>query len=312
LLILAAVAACGGDDSSSATEMTDATGSTTQVATTGGTSTVTETTTGSESTDSGEMSSSGETSETGMSSDPSTTNDETTEAPTETTDSTTEATTGGGADLLFDDFEDAAAGDPPDPGLWTMALVGSNGTITVDNSQAYSGAQSVHIHHEGFSTFMAANSVFPVPDNRFYGRAYMRVAGGLTQGHVTWIEAGVAANDIDEARIGSNIGQLDVNHWPGDEEQRANVPLMPDTWHCIEFLYDGTNHELRIWFEGEAIPGLTVTDWTIPPGGEGNNPNNPIPEWAPSFESVRFGWELGGNGDIWFDDIALATTRVDC
>ena len=28
-------------------------------------------------------------------------------------------------------------------------------------------------------------------------------------------------------------------------------------------------------------------------------------------EAVRFGWELGG-GDIWFDDIALSTTRVGC
>ncbi|MGB1277055.1 MAG: hypothetical protein ACPG77_15025, partial [Nannocystaceae bacterium] len=99
---------------------------------------------------------------------------------------------------------------------------------------------------------------------------------------------------------------------PGDEEQRANVPLMSDTWHCIEFHYDGGNHELEVWFEGEPVPGLTVTDWTIPPGGEGNNPNNPIPNWAPTFESIRFGWELGGAGDIWFDDIALATTRIDC
>ncbi len=244
--------------------------------------------------------------------DPTTTGPSTTEPDTSETDPDTDGTTAGGdADLLFDDFESISVGSPPDPGLWTMALVGSNGTITVDDSQAYGGQKSVHIHHEGFSTFMAANGIFPVENNTFYGRVYMRVAGGLTQGHVTWIEAGVAANDVDEARIGANIGQLDVNHWPGDEEQRADVPMQPDTWHCLEFLYDGEHHEMHIWFEGEEVPGLTVTDWTIPPGGEGNNPNNPIPDWAPQFESVRFGWELG-SGDIWFDDVALATSRIGC
>ncbi len=232
-------------------------------------------------------------------------------ASTGTDASTGEDTTAGAeADLLEDDFESAPVGGPPDASLWTMALVGSNGTITIDDSTAHSGAQSVHVHHEGFSTFMAAEGVFPTPDNSFFGRVWFRLDAGLPQGHVTWIEAGVQANDVDEARIGANLGQMDVNHWPGDEEQRADVAVQAQTWHCLEFEFNGAAHEIRVWFEGQEVPGLHVTDWTTPPGGDGNN-QNPLIDWAPEFESVRFGWELGG-GDIWFDDIALATARLGC
>lgn len=317
LLTAMLLSACGGGDGDG-TDTSNTSSTTVGPTSSVGTSSTTDepTTAGSETAEPTQSSS-----DTGQTSD--STAEPTTQGPTtdssdvdadsdSDSESDSDSDSSGEPDLLFDDFEGFAAGGDPNPGLWTKALVGSNGTILVDDTYAHSGSNSVHIHQEGFSTLMAANGIFPVPDNRFYGRVYMRVAGGLTQGHVTWIEAGVVQNDVDEARIGSNIGMLDVNHWPGDEEQRADVPLMPDTWHCLEFLYDGSAHELHVWFEGEAVPGLTVTDWTTPPGGEGNNPNNPIPEWAPQFESIRFGWELGGSGDIWFDDIALATSRVGC
>lgn len=111
------------------------------------------------------------------------------------------------------------------------------------------------------------------------------------------------------ARIGANIGQLDVNHWPGDQEQRADAAIMSDTWHCVELQVDGVASELRVWLD-EALPDLTVTDWTTPPGGEGNN-TTPLLDWAPTFESVRLGWELGA-GEIWYDDVVISTAPIGC
>jgi len=131
-------------------------------------------------------------------------------------------------------------------------------------------------------------------------------------GHVIWIEAGAVMNDVAETRIGANIGAMDINRWPGDTEQRAPAAKPFDgMFHCLEFMFDSQADEARVWLDSSEITDLHVTNWVAPMQQNGNN-STPITNWAPDYQAIRFGWELGGNGDIWFDDVALGYTRIGC
>jgi hypothetical protein len=47
------------------------------------------------------------------------------------------------------------------------------------------------------------------------------------------------------------------------------------------------------------------------PQDGGVKPNNPMTNWAPPVEALRFGAELQGH-DIWFDDIGVGTEKLGC
>jgi hypothetical protein len=114
-----------------------------------------------------------------------------------------------------------------------------------------------------------------------------------------------------ETRIGANIGALDINRWPGDTEQRApGARLTAGMWYCLEFMFDGGGNEARVWLDGAELTDLHVTNWVAPNQANGNN-SMPIANWAPPYDAVRLGWELG-NGEIWFDDVAFAYQRIGC
>jgi hypothetical protein len=139
--------------------------------------------------------------------------------------------------------------------------------------------------------------LFPLPAGVLFGRAYVRLGATVTSNHVIWIEAGSVMNDLNETRIGANLGLLDVNLWPGDADHRATgVTLTPIVWHCIEFMFDNVARETRVWLDNTELPDLHVTNWSVP-----------------STDAVRFGWELnGGTSEIWYDDVALGYARIGC
>jgi hypothetical protein len=216
--------------------------------------------------------------------------------------------------VLVDTFEATPANGPPDPTKWTVDLLGGNGVVTVDSTIAHNSTKSLHVNGNASFHTMAMSKgapLFPAPGNRFFGRLYLRLPGAMPQGHVIWIEAGSVMNDVAETRLGSNIGQLDINRWPNDTEQRAPAgKLTAATWQCFEFMFDGGANEARVWLDGTELTDLHVTHWVAPNQTNGNN-NTPILNWAPSYDAVRLGWELGG-AEIWFDDVAFAYQRIGC
>jgi len=217
--------------------------------------------------------------------------------------------------VFCDDFEAGTLGQPPNAARWMLSRVGGNGVIQIDSAQFHGGSKSLHI--DGTNQFhtmamVTGAPVFPLPTGVLYGRAWLRLAsvpGPNT--HVSWIEAGSAMNDQAETRIGYNLGQMDINRWPGDTEQRApSATLQAGMWYCVEFMFDSTADEARVWLGGSELTDLHVTNWVAPNPQNGNN-TNAIPNWAPDYQAVRFGWELQG-ASIWFDDIALGYSRINC
>jgi hypothetical protein len=198
-----------------------------------------------------------------------------------------------------------------------LSRVGGSGAIQIDSAQFHGGSKSLHI--DGMNQFhtmamVTGAPVFPLPAGVLYGRAWLRLAA-VPGGHVSWIEAGAVANDQAETRIGyntaNNVSSLNINRWPGDTEQRApSAQLTANSWYCIEFMFDSTADEARVWLAGQELTDLHVTNWVAPNPQNGNN-TTPIPNWAPDYQAVRFGWELQG-ASIWFDDIALGYSRINC
>jgi hypothetical protein len=156
--------------------------------------------------------------------------------------------------------------------------------------------------------------VFPQASNSYFVRFWIRVSEELPSGHGTFVEAG--PDDLkneNEIRVGFHVNQLEVNRMPGDAEQLSNggdynspttgIHFVKMTWHCLEVAFDGGHDELRVWFEGNEVPQLHVTDWNRGDVG-----------WSPTYASIRFGYEMYGSPplQVWYDDVAIGTQRIGC
>ena len=88
----------------------------------------------------------------------------------------------------------------------------------------------------------------------------------------------------------------------------ASVPYPTGSFHCLEY-HIGADGTIETWLDGTVIPGLTV-------GGASANSHATIwgKAYKPKVTGVYFGWETyGGDANtVWFDDIAIASTRVGC
>ena len=207
--------------------------------------------------------------------------------------------------LFSDGFEAAAI----DKAKWTERI-NSSSMFTLDTTQKHGGTQSLHLKHSGFSTYLAVEGapIFPAPNNTFYARVWIRVAASLPTGHVAWLEAGNVMNDQAEIRVGMNIGKFQSNLWPGDTDVRdPAAAIKADTWQCLQLKY-GTD-VLEVSLDG-VKSSISTTTWVAANPADGSN-NTPKTGWSPTYAAFRIGWELG-EGEIWFDDVALGHAPIAC
>jgi hypothetical protein len=194
-------------------------------------------------------------------------------------------------------------------------LLGGNGIVQIDGTKGYKSSKSLHVNGNNgqFHTMAQVSGapVFPLPNGVLFARAYLMLPGALPTGHVIWIEAGTVTNDTAETRFGANSGQLDVNHWPGDQEQRAPGTTIGDgAWHCVEIMYDSMHQLAEVWLDSNELTDLYVTNWVAPMQQNGNN-TTPLTNWSANYAAIRFGWELNG-AEIWYDDVAIGYGRLGC
>jgi hypothetical protein len=134
-------------------------------------------------------------------------------------------------------------------------------------------------------------------------RAWMKLLEFPTSNHTSWIEVGAAVNEQNEMRFGSNEGVLQVNHWPGDQDQiAAGVTLTAGEWACIQLAYEPGTKTLEAWLGDTQLTALTVVG-TFVRGGAFDP--------APPLEAVRFGAEINAT-EAWFDDIAVGDSLIGC
>jgi hypothetical protein len=220
--------------------------------------------------------------------------------------------------LFCETFESLMDGTAQRTATWEP--VTSNGTLTLDGMHAR-GARALHVRTMGNGRAYIQTTSFAPPNNSFFGRTYLWVDAFPTApnyAHYTLVEAaGTGAGLIRIVGgqfisgqgamwgVGSDGGPTgDWTNW------KPSAPSEAGKWLCMEWEVASAQNTVRIWIDGVAKPDLTVS--TTMHGG------TQVDFVFPTFNKIWFGWWLYQTGptpnqfDVWFDDIALATTRIGC
>jgi hypothetical protein len=227
--------------------------------------------------------------------------------------------------IVCDDFDLSAAAGPPSTTNWQPQPDWQSERILIDATKSVSGPNSVSLVGTTYGVELVRSVGLPPPDNTFYVRVRMQLekSTGDMGGHIAFIEGAEAEDDSgEELRFGASHGMLDLNVQPGtkgsgggEKTQFSNgdvdvpssgapgVVLEANRWYCIEALFDGKNHEFRLWVDGSEIAGLHVSDWKQGRSG-----------WSPSYAFVKIGAQnfSGSTGRVFYDDVAIGTSPIGC
>jgi hypothetical protein len=150
-------------------------------------------------------------------------------------------------------------------------------------------------------------------------RFWIRHTTPLPTGHVTFLAMNDGAAGNTDLRLGGQNGALMWNRQSDDatlpDQSPAgvaqSVPLPVNTWTCVEFSVSGADGQIHTWVNGAAVPGLTEDGVPTP-----NIDDQWLGRtWRPALTDLKLGWESYGGGGpdgLWFDDVALGTSRIGC
>src|SRR5262249_61703771 len=83
--------------------------------------------------------------------------------------------------------------------------------------------------------------------------------------------------------------------------------IEPRKWNCIEFYFDMTRQEARIWLNGQERTALHWLD---------SMPSRPLFHFPTEIKSLSFGWTEYQPPQtpwaVWLDDNALDAPRLGC
>lgn len=255
---------------------------------------------------------------------------------------------GGGADacakaFACDDFESQTAQQAPSGAFSAAAEAGE---VTVDDTRAFSGKQSVKLSTQPIDGFKAAMlnyddpSKLPTPQNAVFGRM-MFYLESVPMGDFHWtfiVGRGKAPIELGGHTVlyryggqhavvesGQFVGsQLMANYETPDSYNNPSTGPSTDCWNhsdnkvipvakwtCAEWLFDGATNEMQFWLDGVELPDLHVVQY-----GQGCT-SQPIDYvWAaPAFAEIFVGWESYGLDEtrtIWIDDLAVGPERLGC
>jgi hypothetical protein len=242
-----------------------------------------------------------------------------------------------GEAFFFDDFESGAPGTQPAAwDRWINYTTEAGNTpdgdqfALLDNTDRFSGNQSVHFHAEGAT--QPAMLTFPLPAGmtRVYIRTFVKTTkqiGNQTpdqvSNHETLIGLRATPNDGNfEIRFGGAKGALGFNMVgpgrndavaPGQALWGSAPAITPNEWHCVELAFINDNAQspqARASVDGQEVRAVTqLGDWHVPLSGEGTTWLNGM------FNEVILGWQsfspAPGN-DVWMDDIVLSESPIGC
>lgn len=235
---------------------------------------------------------------------------------------TTPPATGCGSAAFCDGFESQTGTTPA--GTWGLSYPDcqGTGTATIDSAVAHQGSRSVRINGgTGYCNhvFVRANHDFSGLGAVRYARFWVRHTTALPTQHVTFLAMRDANDGNRDLRMGGQNGALQWNRASDDatlpEQSPSGValsmPLATNRWTCVEFMVDGAQGRLQTWVDGTAVAGLAA-DGTPTHDIDGQWLNRA--NWRPSLTDLRLGWESYGEGadTLWFDDVAVGTSRIGC
>jgi hypothetical protein len=228
--------------------------------------------------------------------------------------------------IVCDDFE--GPGEPAAP----FQVTTSSGSVTLDQTRAYSGTHSVKFSIDPTTSSdtyrhamlnVTGAPLIPLMNDSVYGR-FMIWTPRIPDGSVHWTFAhgdGPAMSGTSANYNLGGMGGLMANYYrdtsPAADCWQTKDSMFPtNRWVCVAFFYDGVNNEIRFWMDGVEVPELhvygnqktamTCTDSSV----DG--------KWyAPQFQNIGIGWEsyqhdVDGGHDAWIDDIVLDSAPIPC
>jgi hypothetical protein len=244
---------------------------------------------------------------------------------------------------LCDDFESDTANGPPDPSRWiswgTRGCSGSGNPaapvifpITIDNTAAHSGSQSLKVEGgDSCGAFAVNTSAFSsLSSGEVYARMWVKLDATKVFTHAILLgggllpapDGGVGFNtlgDLFSLQPETNGGtSTSVFYW-GVQDSNVMPPMNSSAsasttylsgagFSCLEFHVSKAQKVVETWINGTAISGLTSTSsvnsgWTPPA--------------SLALTSLALGWADFHGPDspafaVWFDDVALSSARIGC
>jgi hypothetical protein len=165
---------------------------------------------------------------------------------------------------------------------------------------------------------MRNTALLPAGATTLFVRYWVRHTTALPAAHTTAVALRDANDGNRDLRFGGQNGALQWNRASDDatlpEQSPAGValsaPLPTGTWNCVEFTVNQGNGTMQTWLNGTSVPGLLL-DGVPTHDIDGQWLNR---TWRPALTDLRLGWESYGEGadTLWYDDVAVGSTRVGC
>lgn len=214
-----------------------------------------------------------------------------------------------------------------DAAVWDTRTAGT-ATIAVEPVEGAHGKYALHVHYPDMA---AASYAFVVathlPDSvrtHFFGRAYMKVSPGVGNTHNPLIFAGEPGWQLSKFHeIGTSRGMWMPSYQENKSERgkgrgeityRMETGPQTDKWFLIEWEFNDDPSQITVWVDGEklstTVAGEKVDtvkfDW---PKGSGT-----VRNLVGGYQEFGFGARVWGappvGFDVWYDDIAIGTSRL--
>lgn len=221
---------------------------------------------------------------------------------------------------IFDDFESYAVGSKP-TSPWN-AVTSNQGSLAIDSTHVRSGSKAIKFTIPAMAGDSSAliettsSKLFPVPDQKLYGRMMIYSPKIPGSRHWTMIRGtGPIIGGADTVKYGFGINN--GSYWQSEYfkpngfldygyQDFSMLTAPPENkWACVEWFMDGVNRILRLWVDGVSIDSASVTQ-------ERN------PKWfGPTFNYVNIGIDSYNPGisiknELWVDDVAFGHQRIGC
>jgi hypothetical protein len=228
------------------------------------------------------------------------------------------------ADGFCEDFESQTGTEPSGRWAFEAADCTGEGTVAVDSAVAHAGTKSLRVDGaSGYCNHAFAGTALDdvAVDSGLYVRFWIRHTTAFPTQHVTFLamEDANGPSPQNDLRMGGQNAALQWNRESDDATLPAqspagvalSAPLPVDEWSCLEFQLDPGSGQLQTWLNGESVEGLIV-DGTPTQDVDQQWMNGGA--WNPSPVDLRLGWESYGEGadTLWYDDLAVGTSRVGC
>ena len=215
--------------------------------------------------------------------------------------------------LVCDDFESYPAGTTPE-GRWKPFV--RSGTLTVDESKAWSGARSLLAKNSGAAdakTFLELMPPHLPGGNVVFGRLMFQLTRGPTGTNAHWefVRASGVLTGTTRAQVnlGGEAGKFMYNYEPNDCSAYGRAVALPEKrWGCFQWQVDGSKdptgaarNEIRGWIDGAPV------DISVRAGAGCWN--------VPTLDTIHIGYAQHHPSEpieVWIDDVAIGDQPIPC